>query len=861
MGTGESLAVEEALQVSEERFRLLFQHIPIPVWVEDMSGVRSALDAMKAAGITDIRSHLTAHPEQVRELTTKIRVIDINDAVLKVHKADSKEQLLSNLGLVFTDATYRNLVDEFVWFSEGRYEFEIEEDVRKLDGEPMRVISRVSVARGHEEKLDLVLVFVIDITERTLAVEHARRVSRLYRVLGEINQLILREPDPEELFRGACRIAVESGGLRMAWVGRLDADTQSVVPAATAGVVDGYLDRIRIDLRDPQLSYCPTGRALHAGTHLLSNCIRTDPGFAPWRDAALNRGYGSAGVFPFRVGGQLAGTINLYSETPGFFDAEEVSLLDKLALDLGFALEVSRRKEDQHRMEKALRESEERFRELADNIEEVFWMTDPEKQRMLYLSPAYERIWGRGVSAAYATPWVWLDAVHPDDRDRVRGAVLSEQSKGSYDITYRILRPDGRERWIRDRAFPVADATGKVLRIVGTAIDVTDQRRLEEQFRQSQKMEAVGQLAGGVAHDFNNILAAIMMQVQLASMTPDLPEDVRQLHDDIRSSAERAAHLTRQLLAFSRRQVMQPKHLDINEAVTGITKLLQRTVGEDIQLQLHLSSLPLRVHADAGMLDQILLNLVVNARDAMPEGGRIVIETGAKVLDGDPVRNGTGLPEGRYVLLRVTDTGCGIPPEVMPHLFEPFFTTKQPGKGTGLGLATVFGIVKQHRGGVFVESAPGKGTAFEILLPEDSTQPAPEAPPQSNPGGGTETILVVEDEPIIRMLIRAILERAGYRVLEAASGVEALRVWERNRDAIQLLFTDIVMPEGINGRALSARIRAERPRLPVIFTSGYSADIAGRDLELEKGQTFLQKPASPTQLLAAIRSTIEDAAR
>jgi two-component system, cell cycle sensor histidine kinase and response regulator CckA len=209
----------------------------------------------------------------------------------------------------------------------------------------------------------------------------------------------------------------------------------------------------------------------------------------------------------------------------------------------------------------------------------------------------------------------------------------------------------------------------------------------------------------------------------------------------------------------------------------------------------------------------------------------------------------------------VTDTGCGISPEVMPHLFEPFFTTKQPGKGTGLGLATVFGIVKQHRGGVFVESAPGKGTAFEILLPEDSTQPAPEAPPQSNPGGGTETILVVEDEPIIRMLIRAILERAGYRVLEAASGVEALRVWERNRDAIQLLFTDIVMPEGINGRALSARIRAERPRLPVIFTSGYSADIAGRDLELEKGQTFLQKPASPTQLLAAIRSTIEDAAR
>ena len=852
-------SAELALRRSEERFRLLFQHIPIPIWVEDLSEVRKTLDAWKAAGIHDIRSHLTTHPALVHELAAKIRVLDINDAVLVVHRAKSREQLLANLGLVFTETTYANLVDEFAWFAEGRSEFEIEEDVRKLDGEPMRVISRVSVAPGHERTLDLVLVSVLDITQRTRAEDHVRRLNRLYRVLGEINQLMVREHSPTTLFEGACRIAVESGGLRMAWIGLLDPETQTVVPVAHAGVVDGYLDSIRIDLRDPALSGCPTGRALLSGGHVVCNDIRTDPAFSPWRDAALNRGYRSAGVFPYRVAGRLAGTINLYSESPDFFDAEEVALLDKLAMDIGFALEVSRREEEQRRTERALRDSEERFRELAENIQEVFWMTDPSKDRLLYLSPAYERIWGRPVSEMYASPWNWLEAVHPEDRARVRESVTTRQPLGTYDEIFRILRPDGKERWIHDRAFPVRDTEGRTLRIVGTATDITDQRRLEEQFRQSQKMEAVGQLAGGVAHDFNNILAAILMQVQLAGMTDGVPEEVRALHDDIRASAERAAHLTRQLLAFSRRQVMQPRRLDLNESVTGIVKLLQRTVGEDVQLQLHLAAAPLPVHADAGMLDQVLLNLVVNARDAMPEGGRVTIETSSVEVGTGSPRAALDLPQGSYVRLRVEDTGCGIPAANLPHIFEPFFTTKEPGKGTGLGLATVFGIVKQHRGSVTVHSEPGRGAAFEVLLPacpDAEPEPEPAVPP---PRGGDETLLVVEDEPIVRMLLRAILERAGYAVLEASSGVDALRVWAGHRDSIRLLFTDIVMPEGINGRALAARLRKERPALPVIFTSGYSAEIAGRELSLEPGQSFLQKPASPVELLNAIRSALDAA--
>jgi CheY-like chemotaxis protein len=351
----------------------------------------------------------------------------------------------------------------------------------------------------------------------------------------------------------------------------------------------------------------------------------------------------------------------------------------------------------------------------------------------------------------------------------------------------------------------------------------------------------------------------MMIQAEMAAMVDNTPSEVREALHEIRAATEKAANLTRQLLLFSRRQVMQPRDLDLNEIVTSLVKMLQRIIGEDVRLQLELHPAPLILHADAGMLDQVLMNLVVNARDAMSNGGRLVIETSEKTVDEDLARLNPDAVPGRYVGLSINDTGCGIPPEILPRIFEPFFTTKEPGKGTGLGLATVYGIVKQHKGWLKVYSEPGRGTNFQIFLPASAATSADPAQPAARPKprGGTETILLVEDEPAVRSLTRTILERRGYKVLEAANGVEGFSVWQEHRGAVSLLLTDLVMPAGVSGQKLARQIQAEKPDLKVIFTSGYSPEIAGRELELRSGENFLQKPCSPDQLLETVRRCLD----
>lgn len=668
------------------------------------------------------------------------------------------------------------------------------------------------------------------------------------------------------------------------------------------------------------------------------------------------------------------------------------------AMEARWRREISQREE----AEAVVREAEARFRQLAENVGEVFWLTDVSKEQMLYVSPAYEAIWGQAVSSLLASPRSWLDLVHPEDRDRIELAV-QRQASGDYDEIYRIVRPDGEVRWLRDRAFAVHDESGQVYRVAGVAtditpvkmaqealqevnerfhlalsearmgvwewnleegsfylsaellkllkltesppslefltdlvhpedrervgfqarnamssrqasesefrvvlacgevrwlsnragrpscdasgrpervvgfvLDVTDlkkseeiNRALEDRLRQAEKMEAIGQLAGGVAHDFNNLLTVIQGNLAIAGHSPTIKAEDSDLLREALQASHMAAQLIRQLLMFGRRQLIEPVELDISNVLKELSGLLERTLGETVEIVLQLAGDLPPVRADRSMIDQIVLNLAVNARDAMPGGGRLTLATGLVELDKEQAAGHSGARSGIYVVIRVQDSGTGISPEHLEHIFEPFFTTKEVGRGTGLGLASVYGIVKQHEGFMLVTSKPGQGSTFEVLLPAlTASSPSPatqvtmlassaHAPEATTPTDGANTILLVEDDERVRSLITRILTRAGHRVLGADSGPAALRVWQQHREEIQLLLTDLVMPGNLSGRQLARVLRADRPDLRVLLTSGYSREeLAHSDDEVE-GVHFLPKPYVPQQVLDAVSHCLQ----
>ncbi len=509
--------------------------------------------------------------------------------------------------------------------------------------------------------------------------------------------------------------------------------------------------------------------------------------------------------------------------------------------------------------EDALRESAIRFRQLAENIKEVFFVMDVQYRETLYISPAYEDVWGVSCQSLYDRPSSFLDPLPEEDRTRLAEYISRiQQGESPGPIEFRIIHSDGQVRWVRADAVAVRDSRGEVYRIAGTALDITESHKLEEQFRQAQKMEAVGRLAGGVAHDFNNVLTVISGYADMAgeSLKPDDP--LRQDIDEIREAAGRAAALTRQLLAFSRQQVLNPRVLDPNDLVAGIEKMLRRLVGEDVDVVASLTAGIGRIRADAGQIEQVLVNLAVNARDAMPDGGKLTIESSAVTISDDQTREGGTVPAGEYVLIAVTDNGTGMDAATKARIFEPFFTTKSVGKGTGLGLSTVFGVVRQSDGFIWVYSEPGHGTTFKIYLPRiespvEAAQPAPRYGAQLD---GTETVLVVEDEDAVRSLARATLTRRGYRVVTAANGGEALLVCEQHKDRIDLMVTDVIMP-GLNGRDLARRLAPLRPDMRVLFVSGYADQAVVRHGELEPGIAYLEKPFAPLALAQKVRDVLD----
>jgi PAS domain S-box-containing protein len=505
-------------------------------------------------------------------------------------------------------------------------------------------------------------------------------------------------------------------------------------------------------------------------------------------------------------------------------------------------------------LEGRVRSTEDKYRKLMEQAQDAIFLLDP-LGRVMEVNQRAEKTLGQ--PSAEIVGCGFEKFMLATELDRWRAQHLKLLADG-------FVRADNLHLTGANGRIVNVDLSASIVEINGEHIvqaiahDVTERKRLEQQFLQAQKMQAIGQLAGGVAHDFNNLLTVIcgFSEVLLSQLSDTDPASgmVQEIH----KAGERAAGLTRQLLAFSRKQINQPKVLDLNALASDVGKMLRHLIGEDVSLTTVLAPRLGWVKADPGQIEQVLMNLAVNARDAMPEGGKLTIETANVDLDENFARANAEVKPGRYVLLAVSDTGCGMTEEVKAHTFEPFFTTKEPGKGTGLGLATVYGIVKQSRGYVYIYSEPGHGTTFKIYLPmvEDDA-PSGKSHPEPKPmPKGNETILLVEDEDAVRSLTRYTLQMQGYAVLEAKDGEEALRVAEKNQGGFHLLLTDVVMPR-MSGRRLAERLSQTQPGVKVLFLSGYTDDAVVRNGVLEAEVAFLQKPFTPSGLAQKVRNVLD----
>ena len=522
---------------------------------------------------------------------------------------------------------------------------------------------------------------------------------------------------------------------------------------------------------------------------------------------------------------------------------------------------VCRDLSERHEAEKARAETETKYRMLVEHVNAITYIAEIGIHgQWFYVSPQVESILGYTADEWLAIAPDWDQRIHPDDLPAVVAAEEASRNGTPFQAEFRLRRKDGREVWLNDTAVVVQGSDSHPV-MEGIMVDITERKQLETQLQQSRKMEAVGRLAGGIAHDFNNLLTIITGYTDLALSRSSMPLEIRGDIERIDHASGRAAALVRQLLAFSRKQVLQPRTIDLNEVVVNLDKLLRRLMDDNIEMTTHTQNAIGKVKADSAQIEQVIMNLVVNARDAMPNGGRILLETSNVDLDSAYADEHVSVKPGKYVMLAVSDSGVGMSQETIAHIFEPFYTTKESGSGTGLGLSTVYGIVKQSGGYIWVYSEPGKGSTFKVYLPrvEHAVEQADtnQAPSQQMKRGW-ETILLVEDEEAVRELIRTVLTEHGYDVMPARDPAHAIKLAKSYAKEIHMLLTDVVMP-GMSGRELADEVTRRRPGIRVLFMSGYTDNVITTGGMLEKGLAFLQKPFSPNILVMKVREVLTPA--
>jgi PAS domain S-box-containing protein len=704
--------------------------------------------------------------------------------------------------------------------------------------------------------------------QAALALEHARlfadeeRRRREAEVLADLARTIGAAPELATVLQRVAEAAQELCGCDGAVIGLRVPESDAVLLRYWTAPWYTESTRVRVE---PGKGL--GGLALAERRPMRTDDYLHDPRLTrDYREQVVNLGIRAKMVVPILIEDRIEGLLYVDNRAARPFTDRDESVLVRLAAQAAIAIRNAQILADEQlargtaeRLVRALRESQERFQFVARATSDAVWDWD-------LVSDAVW--WNEGVQTLFGYPpeeigpdraW-WHDTMHPEDRERVTTDIRAAIDSGTegWSAEYRFRRADGSYAHVFDRGYVLRDGDGRAARMIGAMMDVTQRKQLEEELRQAQKMEAVGRLAGGVAHDFNNLLTVITGRSVMLLGRLKADDPLRRSVEQIQKTADRAAALTRQLLAFSRKQVLQRKNLDLNSTVEEISAMLRRLIGEDIDLLLTLRPDAGRVNADPGQLEQVLMNLAVNARDAMPRGGTLGVETGRVELPPPPAHRPDALPAGPYAVLRVIDTGVGMDAATQARIFEPFFTTKEPGKGTGLGLSMVHGVVRQHGGEIRVRSVVGGGATFEIYLPqiEASAEAAGTTEVPARPATGHETILVAEDEDDVRALAREILERQGYTVLEAADGAQALQVYEKEGERIDLNLTDVVMPR-MSGRELVDRVRATRATMPVLYMSGYTEDAILRHGVRDASMLLLGKPFAPADLVGKVREVLD----
>jgi PAS domain S-box-containing protein len=685
-------------------------------------------------------------------------------------------------------------------------------------------------------------VIFVDITARKRMEEEIRHRNRELELLNQVIAASATEQSPEVMLETACRELAQAFDLPQAAAALLnEKKTEAVVVAEyrAKGRPSGLDATIPVQ-GNPSFQYLLTGKA-----PLVVEDAQADPRLASIHELMRQLGTVSLLILPLTIKGEVVGSLGLEAAEPRHFSAEEISLAWSVAEQVAGGLTRARLAQTQRRLITAIEQTAEGV--LITDIQGT----------ILYVNPTFERVTGYSRAEAVGqNPRILKSGKHDTAFYEELWATISAGEVWHGRLVNK--KKDGTLYTEEVTISPVQDEYGNIVNYVGLLRDVTHELQLEEQYRQAQKMEAVGQLTAGIAHDFNNLLTAVngFAELALLRLAPDDP--TRELVDKVLDSGQRAADLVSQLMAFSRKQVLEPQLLDLNAVVAEMDKLLRRTIGEHIELKTSLAPDLWPVEVDPTQMEQVVVNLAVNARDAMPDGGHLTVETANVELGEDYVAGHLGGKPGNYVLLAISDTGVGMSEEVQTRIFEPFFTTKEHGKGTGLGLSTVFGIVKQSGGDIHVYSEEGVGTTFKVYLPRAGEAVALPIPPEvtEGPPSGDETILVVEDHAEVRALAWGVLQEQGYTVLEAENGQQALQVAARHPGPIHLLLTDVTMPK-MSGKVLAGRLAQIRPDLKILFMSGYTDNAIAHQGRLDPGVAFLQKPFSPVALARKVRAVLD----